>query len=98
MTIVSKGFGSGSSRFFKFSYDPTLNTNNGGWKCQFWDGGSIVTLTVNDGSGGDGAAPIGQYRHLEFGYNPGSASQHIFIVEDEDANVIGSTKTSSISA
>lgn len=53
-TYLARGFGTGASRYLRFYYDPTLNTNQGGWAVDAYDAtaATLRTLTVNDGNGG----------------------------------------------
>lgn len=86
VTAISRGFGTGASRFLKISYDPTANTNLGGWRLRLRDGANSRDVTVNDGAGSTGAAPVGAYRHIEFVYS-GAGTTYNLKVYDENGNV-----------
>lgn len=71
VTILSKGFGTGSDRFFQLSYDPTISSGNGGWRLRVWDATAAAlrnVALVSDGGGDDAEAPIGHYRHIELAW------------------------------
>lgn len=95
VTLLSKGTGTGSSRFFRLSYDPTLNTNNGGWKIIAYDAtaGALRTFTVNDGSGLAGASPVHFYRHICLTCTTYGTRTYTMSVFDSAGNLIGASST-----
>lgn len=90
-TLVSRGFGTGSSRFFQLSYDPTINTNLGGWRLRIYDAGTAAALqnvTLNDGDAAQ--SQVGQIRHLRLSYS-GTANDYDFTVYDSAGASIDTT-------
>lgn len=90
---LSRGSGTGSSRVFFLAYDPTINSNNGGWRFSAYDAGTaaaLQTVTVNDGDGI--TAPINAYRHIEVVYS-GSGNVYDFRVRDADGAAVGTDGT-----
>jgi len=72
VTVVAKGYGTDANLVFRISYDPSINTNNGGWRFRAFDGVSTAKVEVSDGSGSDGKDPIDAYRHLQISFQTGS--------------------------
>lgn len=72
VTVLSRGFGTGASRYLQVSYDPTINTNNGGWRIRSWNlaGAALTTLVINDGTGASGGAPLQTTRVIEVSWAP----------------------------
>ena len=94
--VVSKGYGTGANRFLSISYDPTVNTNQGGWVCKVYDATNTTlrTMTVNDGDGG-GSVPMGSVRMLQLAHT--SSNTYTFSVLDGDGGEIG-TATATIAS
>ncbi len=94
--IVSRGSGTSSRRFLSISYDPTINTNNGGWRCRVYDNTATTLrdVTVNDGDGG--ALPVNEYRHLELVHVSGDGYE--FRVRDSAGATIGTDAPLDIAA
>ena len=90
--FISKGFGTGSDLVFSISYDPTLNTNAGGWRGRIGLGASGVSATVNDGI----VLQTPKQRYLVLS-NTGAASAITLSVYDEDGVLVG-TGTGSAAA
>lgn len=89
VTFLSRGFGATTDRYVEVVYDPTLNTNLGGWTVTAYDttGGALRTFTVNDGD--TARSHIGVARHLEF-YNS-SGTTWTFTVRSSDGTSLGTT-------
>jgi len=90
-TVISRGFGTGSSRFFQLSYDPTINTNLGGWRCRVYDAGTAAALqnvTLNDGDAAQ--SQLGEVRHLRFTWS-GTSDTYDFTVYDSAGAQIATT-------
>jgi len=90
MTVVSRGTGTGSSRFCQISYDSTINANLGGWRLRVYDStaASLQNVTLNDGDGS--ASPVDEFRFIEVIYS-GAGDVYTFRIVDEDGAVITST-------
>lgn len=87
VTILSRGSGAGASRMFQLSYDPTLNTFNGGWRIRARDGSDDQVATINDGDAGK--RQINAYRFIEVFYSTGTT--YTFKIFDGSGGTIGST-------
>lgn len=90
--VASKGFGTGADLVFSIVYDPTVNTNAGGWVGRIGLGASAVSATVNDGDGH--TAPTRRYLELS---NSGASNAVVLTVYDETGTVVG-TNTGSAAA
>lgn len=64
-TVVSKGFNTNVNHNYHIYYDPTLNSNNGGWRGRAWSADTVtyLNLSVNDGDALN--VPMGSYRFIE---------------------------------
>lgn len=95
VVLLSKGTGTGSSRFFRLSYDPTLNSNNGGWKIIAYDatGAALRTFTVNDGVGSTGGVPVNFYRHISLTCTTYATRTYTMSVYDSAGTLIGASST-----
>ena len=96
--IVSRGYGTGANRFLSISYDPSINTNNGGWRLRARDtsgGGADRNETIDDGDGGN--IPTDLFRHIEVAWT-GSGDNYTFTVYNSAGSVIDSAQTFSMPA
>jgi len=95
VVLLSKGTGTGASRFFRLSYDPTLNSNNGGWKIIAYDAtaGALRTFTVNDGAGNYASAPTNYYRHISLTCTTYATRTYTMSVLDSAGTLVGASST-----
>ena len=82
--FLSKGFGTGADLVFSLSYDPTINTNAGGWRGRIGLGASGVSVTVNDGV----VLQIPKQRYLVLS-NTGVGSAITLSVYDDEGTLVG---------
>jgi len=65
VTLISRGYGTSTNCMVRFSYDPSINSGSGGWRCRVGSN----NITVNDG---DGQSPAKLHRYLELSHDSGS--------------------------
>ena len=91
VTVAGRGTGAGSSRFFQLSYDPSVNSNKGGWRLRVYDSGvGLRNVTINDGSGPGAGTTVDNYRFIEVCYS-GTSDTYNFKVLDSSGSTVGST-------
>lgn len=91
-TYLNRGWEDGvtfSNRFFRAYYDPTVNTNLGGWSVDVYDAtaATMRTLTVNDGDGG--ISGFNETRVLVF-HKVSAGTTYTFAVYKMDGTLVGS--------
>lgn len=92
-TILSRGYSTGANRFLQISYDPTINSNAGGWRCRIYDATNTTlrNVTVNDSSA------LENVRLVAFYYS-GTSNTYNFEVYDADGTQVGSTATATVAS
>ena len=93
-TIISKGSGTTTSRFLWITYDPTINTNNGGWRLRVYDNtaGTLRNVTVNDGNGSS-TGIVNLFRHLSLVITDAATNTYTFTVRDDAGATVGTAQT-----
>jgi len=87
VTLISRGFGTGASRYLQISYDPT--SGNGVWRCRAYDAtaGALRNVTISDGD--TARSQVSANRHIELTTDSGGTAT--FAVKDGTGSSIGST-------
>ena len=88
VTFLSRGYGTGANRFLQISYDPTINSNLGGWRCRAYDATNTTlrNVTVNDGDAS--TSQLSKVRNVYVAVSSGTT--HQLVVTDENGSSIGS--------
>ena len=93
--LLSRGNGTtGADRIFSITYDPTINSNNGGWRLRLRDtngAGADRAVTINDGDAA--LSQVGALRHLRVYPSDTGTGQYTFEVHDGTASVGTATFT-----
>jgi hypothetical protein len=87
--VVHRGDGTAAGTFIEISYDSTINTNAGGWRCRAYDANATTlrNVTINDGNGG--STPINFFRQLEVLLSSGTT--YTFRALDDAGAVVATT-------
>jgi len=87
VTLLSRGFGTGASRYLQISYDPT--SGNGVWRFRAYDAtaATLRNVTVSDGDAAHSQVRVN--RHIEL-ITSGAGTASI-AVKDGSGNSIGTT-------
>ena len=90
VTVIGRGYGTGANRHFQVSYDPTINSNLGGWRLRVYDATNTTlrNVTINDGDAQ--FSQVGQTRHILFDWS-GDTTTFDFTVTEYDGTQVGTT-------
>lgn len=79
VTIISKGYGTGSNMQFRLFWDASLNSNGGGWSVEAYDGSALRTFAVSEPSGSSTSPiPVDTVRYIEFGWFPSQYELRVY--------------------